>query len=59
MSFKSDMEKYRNPSDSSGMSVCWGDSYYYASLVRKYGREKVEEYLRKNPFIREVPKSCW
>lgn len=55
MSFTSDMEKYRNPDGGSGMSICWGDSYYYRSLVKKYGEKRVEDYLRKHPFIREVP----
>lgn len=59
MSFESDMEKYRNPDGGSGMSICWGDSYYKASLIKKYGEKRVEEYLRKNPFIREMPKKCW
>lgn len=53
------MEKYRNPNGGSGMSICWGDSYYKASLIKKYGEKRVEEYLRKNLFIREVPKKFW
>lgn len=59
MSFESDMEKYRNPDGGYGMSPCWGDSYYYMSLVEKYGEKRVEEYLRKHPFIYDIPKKFW
>lgn len=56
MSFEDDMEKYRNPHPygTSEVSICWGDSYYYNLLIQEYGKERVEEYLRKNPFIRYV-----
>lgn len=59
MSFESDMEKYRNPDGGAGMSICWGDLYYYASLVKKYGKERVEDYMKKHPFIRDIDKSLW
>ena len=59
MSFESDMEKFRNPDGGDGMSICWGDSYYYDSLVRKYGKKRVEDYLKKYPFIYDVPKNMW
>jgi hypothetical protein len=59
MSFESDMEKFRNPDGGDGMSICWGDSYYYDSLVRKYGKKRVEDYLKKHPFIYDVPKNMW
>lgn len=59
MSFESDMEKFRTPDGGDGMSICWGDSYYYDSLVRKYGKKRVEDYLKKHPFIYEVPKNMW
>lgn len=55
MSFESDMEQYRNPNNGRGMSVVWGDAYYRMSLVKKYGEERVEEYLRKHPLIKELP----
>lgn len=51
MSFESDMEKYRNPNGGAGMSICWGDGYYLLSLKKRYGKERVEDYLRKHPFI--------
>lgn len=59
MSFESDMEKFRNPDGGTSMSICWGDSYYYDSLVRKYGKKRVEDYLKKHPFIYDVPKNMW
>lgn len=59
MSFESDMEKFRNPDGGDGMSICWGDSYYYDSLVLKYGKKRVEDYLKKHPFIYHVPKNMW
>lgn len=51
MSFESDMEKYRNPDGGASMSICWGDRYYLLSLKKKYGKERVEDYLRKHSFI--------
>lgn len=60
MSFESDMEKYRNPNGGAGMSICWGDSYYLLSLKKRYGKERVEDYLRKHPFIHNgLSKRFW
>ena len=60
MSFESDMEKYRNTNGGDGMSIWWGDSYYLLSLKKRYGKERVEDYLRKHPFInRGLSKRFW
>lgn len=59
MSFESDMKLFLNPNDNGNMSIVWGDTYYRISLEKKYGKERVDEYLKKHPFIYDPDKSLW